>query len=82
MWFPKEWRFWDCTFCSLAVFYVFWSSLERGFENRGSSGKTMKMKMKCGGEQGKPSWGCAVQDQDLGSMNVVGHSSSGYSMIL
>lgn len=80
MGYPKERRFWDGTFCSLAVFYVFCGSLEGGFENQGSSGKTMKMK--CGGERGKPSWGCAVQAQHLGSMNIVDPSNSGYSMIL
>lgn len=80
MWHPKKQRLWDCTFCSLAVFYVFWGILERGFENQGSSGNTVKMK--CGAEQGKPSRGCAMQAQDLGSVTIVGHSNSGYSMIL
>lgn len=51
MWYPKEWKFWDCTFCSLAVFSVFWGILGRDFENQSGSGKTRKMK--CGGDQGK-----------------------------
>lgn len=50
MWYPKEQRFRDCTFCSLAVFDMFGDILERGFENQGGSGKTMKIK--CGSEQG------------------------------